>query len=84
MVRQTQANTDTNPILELVKRVEHLLDRQAFNPRQRILIALAGVPGSGKSTVSQRLLDGLTSQGIRDIMVLPMVGHARVLMSAIS
>jgi hypothetical protein len=32
-------------ILDLAQRVEKLLLRQATEPRQRILVALAGVPG---------------------------------------
>jgi Mrp family chromosome partitioning ATPase len=60
-------------VLNLVRRVEGLLERQAANPQQRILIALAGVPGSGKSTVSRALLVELASRGIADIAVVPMV-----------
>lgn len=74
MAKVIQVDANTNPILELVKRVENLLNRQVSNPRQRILIALAGVPGSGKSTVSHGLVNELAAQGIRDVMVLPMVG----------
>jgi tRNA uridine 5-carbamoylmethylation protein Kti12 len=37
------------------------------------LIALAGVPGSGKSTVSQELLLELSSRGIHDVAIVPMV-----------
>jgi putative protein kinase ArgK-like GTPase of G3E family len=60
-------------ILELVRRVEKLLLRQATEPRQRILIGLAGVPGSGKSTVSNALLAELDVRGIKDVVVVPMV-----------
>jgi putative protein kinase ArgK-like GTPase of G3E family len=61
------------PILDLAKRIETLLSRQASNPRQRILVALAGVPGSGKSTVSHALLAELKLRDIHDVVVVPMV-----------
>lgn len=62
-------------ILNLAKRVEALLDRQASSsdPPTRILIALAGVPGSGKSTVSAALLVDLAKRGVNDVVVVPMV-----------
>lgn len=55
-------------------RIEKLLRRQkTCVPKRRLLIALAGVPGSGKSTVSDALLRALTIQGgITDVAVLPM------------
>jgi putative protein kinase ArgK-like GTPase of G3E family len=61
------------PILDLAKRIETLLSRQASNPRQRILVAFAGVPGSGKSTVSHALLAELELRGVHDVVVVPMV-----------
>lgn len=42
-------------------------------PNSRIVIALAGVPGSGKSTVAATLLAHLDRIGIRDVTVAPMV-----------
>lgn len=63
----------TGPILDLVSRVERLLHRQASDPRQRILVALAGVPGSGKSTVSHALLQELEKRGMDDVAIVPMV-----------
>lgn len=60
-------------ILDLVKRVERLLLCQASNPHRRILIALAGVPGSGKSTVSDSVVAELSSRGIQDVAIVPMV-----------
>ncbi|KAL1598563.1 hypothetical protein SLS59_006850 [Nothophoma quercina] len=39
-----------------------------------MLVALAGVPGSGKSTVSSALLEELASRGIRDVAIVPMDG----------
>lgn len=59
--------------LMLTERIESLLKRQkATNPRRRVLIALAGVPGSGKSTISAALLQVLPEYGIDDLAVLPM------------
>lgn len=59
--------------LDLVSRILKLLKCQDSNPRQRMLVALAGVPGSGKSTVSGALLEELASRGIRDVAIVPMV-----------
>ncbi|KAG5757509.1 hypothetical protein H9Q72_014350 [Fusarium xylarioides] len=60
---------------KLVERVESLLTRQTLSaPTQRILIALAGVPGSGKTTISDALIKELTKHGISDVAVLPMDG----------
>jgi adenylylsulfate kinase-like enzyme len=66
-------------ILDLAKRVDKLLLRQAAEPRQRILVALAGVPGSGKSTVSNALLSELTLRGVEDVVVVPMVKYNYIL-----
>lgn len=57
----------------LCARIQDLLARHASRPRQRILIALAGVPGSGKSTVSAALLQALPYHGIENAVVVPMV-----------
>lgn len=62
-------------ILDLVRRVEELLLRQATDPRQRLLVALAGVPGSGKSTVSNALISELGRRSIEGVAVVPMVSH---------
>ena len=59
--------------LNLVSQVEKLLERQASDPRQRMLVALAGVPGSGKSTVSHAVLQELANRGIDDVAIVPMV-----------
>ncbi|KAH8691739.1 P-loop containing nucleoside triphosphate hydrolase protein [Phaeosphaeriaceae sp. PMI808] len=61
-------------ILHLAKRIVTLLQRQEANPRQRILVALAGVPGSGKSTVSNVLEAELASRGVQDVAVVSMDG----------
>jgi Ni2+-binding GTPase involved in maturation of urease and hydrogenase len=59
---------------KLNDRVERLLTRQKLaGPTQRILIALAGVPGSGKTTISDALIRELKKNGILDVAVLPMV-----------
>jgi putative protein kinase ArgK-like GTPase of G3E family len=61
-------------ILDLAKRTETLLSRQASDPGRRMLVALAGVPGAGKSTVSDALITELATRGIKDVAVVPMVG----------
>ncbi|KAL6709124.1 hypothetical protein ACN47E_001940 [Coniothyrium glycines] len=61
-------------IPDLASRIERLLARQKLNPRQRILIALAGVPGSGKSTVSSAVLAELEARRVGDVAVVPMDG----------
>ncbi|KAF2451070.1 phosphoribulokinase/uridine kinase [Karstenula rhodostoma CBS 690.94] len=62
-------------ILHLATRVEALLARQqASETPSRTLVALAGVPGSGKSTVSAALLAELAARGIADVAVVPMDG----------
>lgn len=66
-------------VLSLSKRVESLLVRQqASESPSRILVALAGVPGSGKSTVSQALLSRLAMDGITDVVIVPMVCYPYV------
>lgn len=70
-MNQTVNLEKTNSMLQ--ERVEKLIRRQKLSdPKRRILIALAGVPGSGKSTVSDALLRALPSHGITDVAVLPM------------
>ncbi|XWW95915.1 hypothetical protein V2A60_003884 [Cordyceps javanica] len=58
----------------LRQRVNHLLELQKGSPRNRVLIALAGVPGSGKSTISDALIQDLMRHGIGEVAVLPMDG----------
>ncbi|OAL46761.1 phosphoribulokinase/uridine kinase [Pyrenochaeta sp. DS3sAY3a] len=74
MAKDLAVDTFSEAILDLVRRIERLLSRQAADPRQRILVALAGVPGSGKSTVSHALLAELASRGVQDVAVVPMDG----------
>ncbi|KAF5604197.1 panthothenate kinase uridine kinase-related [Fusarium pseudocircinatum] len=60
---------------KLIERVERLLAKQKLcSPTQRILIALAGVPGSGKTTISDALIKNLKKNGISNVAVLPMDG----------
>ncbi|KAH6642288.1 P-loop containing nucleoside triphosphate hydrolase protein [Boeremia exigua] len=74
MTQSLDSGSLTGPTLDLVSRIERLLQRQALNPRQRILVALAGVPGSGKSTVSYALLQELVRRGVNDVTIVPMDG----------
>jgi pantothenate kinase len=77
MTKPLAVDTLHETILDLVKRVEKLLTSQASNPRQRILVALAGVPGSGKSTISNALIAELALRGIQDVSIVPMVSYIR-------
>jgi pantothenate kinase len=73
MANDSPSVTDTAALL--CRRIEALLSSQALkDPGRRILIALAGVPGSGKSTVSSAVLKALPSYGIYNVTVLPMDG----------
>lgn len=78
MKNDTRVDTLHAAILDLVKRTKELLSRQASNPAQRMLVALAGVPGSGKSTVSDALLAELAARNIKDVAVVPMVCGVRL------
>lgn len=76
--RMSQQASLDETICMLRDRIQWLLMRQDANdPRSRILIALAGVPGSGKSTVSDALLQALPKHGVDDVAVLPMVSRRR-------
>lgn len=57
----------------LCHRVEYLIAQQVGHPQKRILIALAGVPGSGKSTLCRAVVDALSTRGIIDVAIVPMV-----------
>ena len=78
MTNDSGVDTLPTTILDLVMRTERLLSRQASDPGQRMLVGLAGVPGSGKSTVSDALLAELAKRGIQDVAVVPMVRAVRV------
>lgn len=58
-------------VSSLQKRIDNL--RTFVKAEERIIIALAGVPGSGKSTISGALVQQLRSVGIDDVVVVPMV-----------
>lgn len=58
---------------QLCSRIDSLRLRFSDRPRQRVLVALAGVPGSGKSTISTAVLAGLRARGEEGVMVIPMV-----------
>ncbi len=73
MAQDLNLSSLTEPTLHLFSRIENLLQRESSNPRQRILVALAGVPGSGKSTVSHALLQELKRRDINDVAIVPMV-----------
>lgn len=70
MVMDLEANVAT-----LQGRIDRLLEQQKSDARGRILVALAGVPGSGKTTVSSALLASLSRNGKSrdDVVVVPMV-----------
>ncbi|OAA66920.1 phosphoribulokinase/uridine kinase family protein [Niveomyces insectorum RCEF 264] len=60
----------------LCQRIQKLLRRtRATRPDKRVLVALAGVPGSGKTTVATAVLAALvTEYGIKQVQVVPMDG----------
>lgn len=57
----------------LYKRLQRLLERSASHPERRILIALAGTPGSGKSTIASALVRSFNATNKEKIQVIPMV-----------
>lgn len=64
-------------IAELGERLTSLLERNPPSSHRRILIALAGVPGSGKSTISAALVKKFSTSGLEKIAILPMVCYRR-------
>jgi pantothenate kinase len=54
-----------NPVAHLLR----LLPSHSGRPERRILIALAGLPGSGKSTVAARLADAVNTHAGAGVMV---------------
>jgi pantothenate kinase len=65
-------------VAALSKRVDDLLIKFSHEPHRRIMIALAGVPGSGKSTVSRAVLENLSLRGVANVLVVPMVRRTRI------
>jgi adenylylsulfate kinase-like enzyme len=51
--------------------------RQNEIESDRIVIALAGIPGSGKSTIATKLSESLHRAGVHDVAVVPMVMSLR-------
>ncbi|PVH94824.1 phosphoribulokinase/uridine kinase [Periconia macrospinosa] len=74
MAKELHDDVLVQPISGLVKRVKNLFSHQTADSRERILIALAGVPGSGKSAISHALLKELELQGIHGVEVAPLDG----------
>lgn len=67
-----------SPSLDQNEEVSYLLERiaslrNAACNDQRVLIAVAGGPGSGKSTLCARLLQHAQDRGIYDVAAVPMV-----------
>lgn len=73
MILDCSSFTVDQVIETLCQRVTLLLEKQAARPRQRLLIALAGIPGSGKSTISSGLMRKLSESEANVITVVPMV-----------
>ncbi|KAH8803544.1 phosphoribulokinase/uridine kinase [Xylogone sp. PMI_703] len=61
-------------ITTLCDRVTSLLENNPPSSHRRILIALAGVPGSGKSTISAGLASRFNENGKLNVAILPMDG----------
>ncbi|KAF8422093.1 P-loop containing nucleoside triphosphate hydrolase protein [Tirmania nivea] len=60
-------------ISELVKAAQDLLSGSA---NDRVLIAIAGIPGSGKTTLAQKVVEGInTAQGAEIAAMVPMDGY---------
>ena len=60
-------------VASLCDRVDYLLTKYARSPQKRLIIALAGVPGSGKSTISRAVVRALSDRGTDNVAVVPMV-----------
>lgn len=60
-------------ITTLCERLERLIDENPLASGRRILVAFAGIPGSGKTTVSAALMKTFNQKRPGSISVLPMV-----------
>jgi adenylylsulfate kinase-like enzyme len=61
----------------LLKRLELLIRSNESIPQKRIIIALAGTPGSGKTTISSALRQRFKISTGRELQVVPMVRAIR-------
>lgn len=62
----------TAPFIDAAELETLLLDRA--RPGERVVVALAGAPGSGKSSMADRLVEGLNARSRNTAAVLPMDG----------
>mmetsp|Transcript_3314 Transcript_3314/g.7796 ORF Transcript_3314/g.7796 Transcript_3314/m.7796 type:complete len:631 (-) Transcript_3314:258-2150(-) len=70
-VVETGPEPETHSYAELV---EYVREARAKSCAKQVWIAVVGAPGSGKSTVAQRLLSKLTEEGVKSVVV-PMDGY---------
>ena len=67
----------------LCERVEALLRDDSLSSQKRIIIAMAGAPGSGKSVISAALVKLFNERNVEQMKVVPMVSYMEVLISVI-
>lgn len=60
-------------VSQLLERIANLRKRSRSD--QRVLVAVAGGPGSGKSTLCSRLLQQAQEEGLHDMVAVPMVSY---------
>lgn len=59
---------------QLSNHLERLLKRNALLPHKRLIVALAGAPGSGKSTIASALMQKFNAtHQTQQLQVIPMV-----------
>ncbi|KAJ9645252.1 hypothetical protein H2199_003258 [Coniosporium tulheliwenetii] len=64
-----------NSVADLLhERIVRLRKQYPSDTRRRVLIALAGVPGSGKSTISAALMEALRDRNVDGVALVPMDG----------
>ncbi|KEF55874.1 uncharacterized protein A1O9_07454 [Exophiala aquamarina CBS 119918] len=56
----------------MCQHIASLQDRQIKTPQQRMLVALAGVPAPGKSTIFSALMQKISGHDVKYITVVPM------------
>lgn len=78
MTVEVVSESVTQVVETLHRRIVDLLQRNSGNPQKRLIIAIAGVPGSGKSTISGALQSLLRSHGVGNLSVLPMVSASPI------